>query len=99
MSYTHRTIATGAYRAMKEAGRDPNYADTAIAYPKLLNKPRSARSRSQKTCHRQYILEFGCGVTCQEHPPARPRNEKRLTEWQKSKRGLKIKAATVGATD
>lgn len=78
---------------MKEAGRDPNYADTAIAYPKFLGKPRSGRSRSAKTCHRQYILEFGCGVTCKEHPPARARNAKRLTKWQKSKRELRMKAA------
>jgi hypothetical protein len=71
---------------MKEAGRDPNFADTSIAYPKFLGKPRSTRSRAQKTCHRQYILEFGCGVTCKEHPPARARNEKRLTERKKVRR-------------
>lgn len=74
----HRTIAQGAYRAMKESGRDPNYADTAIAYWKVLHKPRSTRSRSAKTCHRQCILEFKCGFTCKEHPPSRPRNRRRL---------------------
>lgn len=74
----HRTIAPGAYRAMKVAGRDPNYCDTSISYWKPLHKPRTSRSRVVKTTHRQYILEFHCGVTCKEHPPSRARNRRRL---------------------
>lgn len=74
----YRTIAPGAYRAMKHEGRDANYPDTWIAHHKPLNKPRKCRSRSEKTSHRQYILEFHCGVTCKEHPPSRTRNRRRL---------------------
>lgn len=73
-----RTIAKGAYRAMKEAGRDPNFCDTVTSHWKVLNKPRRCRSRADKTTHRQYIREFYCGTTCKEHPPSRARNRRRL---------------------